>query len=223
MAWYLADVVSDGADVMITTHLVEAGSADEAYAKAMALGEDTDGFVGLHDLTEIQEPLVDGAELAFQTRPGAQAATLVVKKEQLGIFGAPSPDDAPELPDLRPPQIATIHHAQIMIAPGGEAEARRFYGEILGMREIEKPEVLRQRGGVWFVAGDRQLHIGVEDPGVERAQTRAHVAYETTKLDALRARLERANIALKDGEPVDGLRRFELRDPFGNRVEILGR
>jgi catechol 2,3-dioxygenase-like lactoylglutathione lyase family enzyme len=220
MGWYLADLVSDGGDVTITTHLVEARDADEAYAKAMALGEDHDGFVGLHDLTEVQEPLVDGAELSFQARPGANAAALVVDKAQLGLFGARPPGEAG---DLRPPRIATIHHAQIMIPPGGEAEARRFYGELLGMRELEKPEPLRHRGGVWFQAGDRQLHVGVEAPGVERALTRAHVAYETTKLDAVRTRLERAGVALVDGEPVGGLRRFELRDPFGNRVEILGR
>lgn len=221
MSWYLADLVfADGGDVTITTHLVEARDADEAYDKATALGRDGDGFVGLHDLTEVHEPLADGAELAFQSRPGADAARLVVRKDELGLFGAQPPAEAP---DLSPPRLQSIHHAQIMIPPGGEDEARRFYGELLGMREIEKPEALRARGGVWLVAGDRQLHIGVEAPGVERKATRAHVAYETNKVDAMRARLERAGVAIKDGETIDGLRRFELRDPFGNRVEIVGR
>lgn len=221
MSWYLADLVSaDGGDVVITTHLVEAQHADEAYDKAMVLGSDSDGFVGLHDLTEIHEPLGDGAELAFQSRRGVDPTALVVGKESLGLFGAAPPSEAP---DLRPPRLATIHHAQIMIPPAGEDEARRFYGELLGMREIDKPAILRARGGVWLQAGDRQLHIGVEAPGVDRATTRAHVAYETNKLDAMRARLERAGIGIKDGETLDGLRRFELRDPFGNRVEIVGR
>lgn len=220
MRWYLADLVHTvDNDVTITTHLVEARDADEAYAKALAIGEDGDGFVGVHDLTEIQEPLVDGAELSFQARPNADAARLVVPKERLGIFGA-SP---PATEDLRPPELTTIHHAQIMIPPGSEDAARKFYGALLGMRELEKPEALRARGGVWFTVGNRQLHLGVESPGVARETTRAHVAYETTKYDAMRTRIERAGVAVKESETIDGLRRFELRDPFGNRVEIVGR
>jgi catechol 2,3-dioxygenase-like lactoylglutathione lyase family enzyme len=226
--WYLADLVgaADG-DVTITTHLVEARDAEEAYAKAIAIGEDSDGFVGLHDLTLIQEPLVDGAELGWQSRRGEDAGRLVVNKGELGIFGAaPTVEEgggAGGNTDLRPPRIVGIAHAQIMIPPGGEAEARRFYGELLGLTEIEKPEPLRARGGLWMQAGDRQLHIGVESPGVERTATRAHVAYEVVRLDAIRARLERAGVAILDGEPVPGLRRFELRDPFGNRVELVER
>jgi catechol 2,3-dioxygenase-like lactoylglutathione lyase family enzyme len=223
MSWYLADLVvtEDGA-ASIATHLVEARDAEEAYAKATVIGEDTDGFVGLHDLTEIQEPLVDGAELAWQARPGIDAGRLVVRKEELGLFGA-APTDGQGGADLRPPRLVSIAHAQIMIPPGGEPEARRFYGALLGMTEIEKPEVLRARGGLWMQAGDRQLHIGVESPGIERTATRAHVAYEVVRLDAIRARLERAGVAILDGEPLAGLRRFELRDPFGNRVELLER
>src|SRR5262245_22002430 len=153
MSWYLADlVVQEEGAAMIATHLVEADSADEAYTKALVIGQDCDGFVGLHDLTEIQEPLVDGAELAWQARPGVDAARLVARKEDLGLFGAaPTAEEGGGggAADLRPPRVASIHHAQIMIPPGGEAEARRFYGELLGMTEIEKPEPLRARGGLW--------------------------------------------------------------------------
>jgi catechol 2,3-dioxygenase-like lactoylglutathione lyase family enzyme len=226
VSWYLADLVFGGAEVTITTRLIEATHADEAYDKALALGRDEDEeFVGLHDLTEIQEPLVDGAELSFQTRPGGDAAQLVVRKEALGLFGAAPPAEGEGRPgaDLRPPRIAGIHHAQIMIPPGAEDEARRFYGGLLGMTEIEKPAPLRARGGLWMQAGDRQLHIGVEAPGVERTATRAHVAYEVVRLEAIRARLERAGVAILDGEPIAGMVRFELRDPFGNRVELVER
>ena len=72
-------------------------------------------------------------------------------------------------------------------------------------------------------AGDRQLHIGVEEPGVDRQATRAHVAYEVTKLDAWRRKLEQAGVEIKDGDRFDGFRRFELRDPFGNRIELVER
>ena len=32
-----------------------------------------------------------------------------------------------------------------------EAAARAFYGNLLGLREVAKPEALADRGGVWFV------------------------------------------------------------------------
>jgi catechol 2,3-dioxygenase-like lactoylglutathione lyase family enzyme len=55
-----------------------------------------------------------------------------------------------------------LDHVQIAAPPGCEAEARRFFGDLLGLPEIEKPEPLRKRGGVWFAVGNHQLHVGVE-------------------------------------------------------------
>ena len=230
MNWYLAELVlrvahaHGGTRLSLQTHLVEAAGADEAYAKAMALGLEAEGeLLGLHELTEIPEPLGDGAELAWQERPDVEAGRLVARREELGVFRAPPPPGEAGAPgaDLRPPRVAGLHHAQIMIPPGGEAEARRFYGGLIGLTEIEKPAPLRARGGLWLQAGGQQLHIGVEAPGVDRRATRAHVAYEVVRLEALRARLEAARVEILDGEPVAGLRRFEVRDPFGNRVELV--
>jgi hypothetical protein len=57
--------------------------------------------------------------------------------------------------------------------------------------------------------------------GVPYVVTRGGDAYDDWDLDAIRARLERAGVLILDGEPIVGLRRFELRDPFGNRVELV--
>jgi catechol 2,3-dioxygenase-like lactoylglutathione lyase family enzyme len=253
--WYLADLIVrfDVQDdprgvVHINRCLVEAGDAEEAYVKAMALGKEHDQsypnpagkqvrerFLGLFDLLEIHEPLEDGSEIAYEERIGVsdlEARRLVSSREQLGVFRTEFPSAPPdyssavviaEVDDILPPRVASIHHAQIMIPPGGEAAARQFYGGLLGLAELDKPAPLRARGGLWLQAGDRQLHIGVEEPGVARTSTRAHVAYEVTKLDAWHTKLEAAGIAIVDGERVPGLRRFELRDPFGNRVELVER
>jgi catechol 2,3-dioxygenase-like lactoylglutathione lyase family enzyme len=51
---------------------------------------------------------------------------------------------------------------QVAAPVGGEDAARRFYGELLGLSELEKPEALRGRGGVWFACGAQQLHVGIE-------------------------------------------------------------
>lgn len=69
--------------------------------------------------------------------------------------------------------ITGIHHVQITIAPTEETAARDFYCGVLDLPEIEKPDSLKGRGGLWLQVGDRQLHIGVED-GVDRTRTKAH-------------------------------------------------
>lgn len=100
--------------------------------------------------------------------------------------------------------------------------AREFYCAFLGLREIPKPEKLRARGGFWAQLGATQIHFGVED-GIERAATRAHLAYEVADLAHWDARLRARGIETKAGDPVPGMVRFEFRDPFGNRIEMLER
>jgi catechol 2,3-dioxygenase-like lactoylglutathione lyase family enzyme len=245
------DVQDDPRGVVhINRCLIEAHDAEEAFVKAMALGKEYDQqypnpagkevrgrFLGLFDLLEIYEPLEDGSEIAYEERIGVsdlEARRLVSTRDQLGVFRKEFPSAPPdysaadiihEVDDILPPRVASIHHAQIMIPQGAEAEAkaRKFYGQLLGMAEVDKPALLRARGGLWMQAGDRQLHIGVEEPGVDRSKTRAHVAYEVTKLDAWRTKLEKAGYAVTDGDRVGGFRRVELRDPFGNRVELVER
>ena len=47
-----------------------------------------------------------------------------------------------------------IHHVQVACPPGGEADARRFWADGLGMTEVPKPAELARRGGCWFRAYD---------------------------------------------------------------------
>jgi catechol 2,3-dioxygenase-like lactoylglutathione lyase family enzyme len=121
-----------------------------------------------------------------------------------------------------------LDHVQVAAPPGCEAQARAFYGAVLGLEEIAKPEPLRARGGVWFRIGDgRQLHVGV-DPAFVPAR-KAHPAFAVDDLDALAARL--GDVTWDDDSPgVGGLaadassprvRRFYASDPFGNRLEFL--
>jgi len=109
-----------------------------------------------------------------------------------------------------------LDHVQIAAPPACEAEARAFYGGVLGLEEIEKPEALRPRGGVWFRLGDgRELHIGV-DASFTPAR-KAHPAFAVDDLDALAARL--GNVTWDHELP--GVRRFYSSDPFDNRLEFL--
>jgi catechol 2,3-dioxygenase-like lactoylglutathione lyase family enzyme len=116
--------------------------------------------------------------------------------------------------------ISGIHHVQITVPVDAVAEAREFYCGLLELPEVPKPAALQERGGFWLQVGDRQVHVGVED-GVERRATKAHVAYEVTDLAGWRARLSAAGIEILNGIPIPGCERFEFRDPFGNRVEMI--
>jgi len=104
-----------------------------------------------------------------------------------------------------------IDHVQVAAPPGCEAEARAFYGGVLGLREVEKPKALQARGGVWF----ERLHVGVEEDF--RPARKAHPAFVVDDLDALSTRIG----AVEWDDAVPGVRRFYASDPFGNRLEFL--
>ncbi len=116
--------------------------------------------------------------------------------------------------------ILGLHHAQITVPQGAEEEARRFYCGVLGLAEAAKPESLAGRGGFWLRVGGQQVHVGTEG-GVERATTKAHLAYLVEDLEAWRARLASEGIGASEGVPISDYARFEFRDPFGNRVEMI--
>lgn len=116
--------------------------------------------------------------------------------------------------------ITGLHHAQITIPEGREDEARAFYCDLLELPEIPKPESLRGRGGFWVQVGSMTLHIGTE-PGVDRHATKAHLAYQVLDIEHWRSLIEGQNISIVDGIPIPGFKRFEFRDPFGNRIEMI--
>ena len=116
--------------------------------------------------------------------------------------------------------VIGIHHAQITIEPGGEEQARFFYGTLLQLPEVEKPENLRARGGMWFDIGTQQLHVGIQSES-HRANSRAHIAYQVEVLAPVIERLEEHGFTIKRGVMVGTFERVECRDPYCNRVELL--
>lgn len=120
--------------------------------------------------------------------------------------------------DERASGIVGLDHVQMAAPPGCEGPARRFYGELLGLKEIPKPRELQARGGVWFQCQAGQLHIGVEP--AFRPAVKAHPAFIVAGFDAYCERLEKSGVvAVRDDLP--GVRRAFLQDPFGNRLELV--
>lgn len=117
--------------------------------------------------------------------------------------------------------LTRIDHVQLTLPTGAEAQARAFYCDLLGLRELPKPDALKKNGGLWLALGDTQLHLGVDD-ATDRRRSRAHVAFWTDDVGAWRTKLREAGVEVVDGTPIPGHDRFELRDPFGNRLEVIG-
>lgn len=114
--------------------------------------------------------------------------------------------------------ITAIDHVQIAVPRALEKECLAFYRDVLGLPEIAKPEQLRSRGGAWFQLPECQLHIGL-DPELSPASKR-HICFLVADIASARAAVEAAGVRIEEESTVDGLRRFFVRDPAGNRIEI---
>ncbi len=115
-----------------------------------------------------------------------------------------------------------IDHVQLAAPPGCEADARRFFGELLGLQELPKPAALAVRGGLWFQCGAQQIHIGIEKDF--RSAKKAHPALrlrDEASIDELKARLDAAGVATRDDHEIEESARFYAEDPWGNRLEFV--
>jgi catechol 2,3-dioxygenase-like lactoylglutathione lyase family enzyme len=118
--------------------------------------------------------------------------------------------------------ITGIDHVQVAAPPGCEPAARAFYGGLLGLAELEKPEAVAGRGGCWFQCGPQQLHVGVADPFAPA--TKAHPALgvrDPAALETLLAALAAAGCATRRDVDLPGVSRGFVDDPFGNRIELV--
>ncbi|MBU6372716.1 MAG: glyoxalase [Alphaproteobacteria bacterium] len=115
--------------------------------------------------------------------------------------------------------IAAIDHVQVAIPRGGEAVARGFYRDFLGLPEIAKPEPLARRGGFWLQARGFQIHVGIDDDF--HPATKAHPAFRAAGVMALLARARAAGYEARRDDELADVERIFLFDPFGNRLEFI--
>lgn len=115
--------------------------------------------------------------------------------------------------------IVGLHHVQLAMPCGREAEATAFYEGLLGIPRVDKPANLEPRGGCWFESDSTRVHLGVEEDFAPARK--AHPALLVTNLGSFRQRLQDAGVVVVDDEPLPGFDRFYAYDPFGNRLELL--
>lgn len=103
------------------------------------------------------------------------------------------------------------------------AESRRFYCDILGFREIHRPNF--DFPGAWLFGYGFQIHLiensSAGDPTGE-IQTRAdHLALWTGDMDRVEQLLKEHDVPYRENFVAKtGVKQFFFRDPDGHHVEV---
>ena len=119
------------------------------------------------------------------------------------------------------PGAIRLQHVSVPMPPGGAEQARRFYGEALGLIEIKPPSDLAHLALVWFGVGPdgHELHcFTAEQPGPKSPMQ--HLCLQVDDLPAVTARVAAHGVALEDASPIRNRARVFVHDPFGNLVEL---
>ena len=118
--------------------------------------------------------------------------------------------------------INQLHHVNVTVRPDLETATKKFYGSVLGLEELPKPKGTRN-SGAWYRIGPLQLHLSLEDEADGRLSTR-HICLTVSDLGSAEKRFREAGVEIiPDERPIPGTRRFYVRDPGGNQIEIVER
>lgn len=117
-------------------------------------------------------------------------------------------------------ELVGVNHVNVTVPAAFELAAKQFYGDVLGLRQISKPEGPRKNIGAWYEIGQLQLHLSIEDGAQNRASER-HVCYQVADIASAKLHFQTAGIeVIPDQDHVKGRSRFFARDPGGNLIEV---
>ena len=115
--------------------------------------------------------------------------------------------------------VTALHHVNVTVPAELETATKHFYGSVLGLTQVPKPAATRQTGA-WYQIGANQLHLSVEDDHASLSSR--HVCFTVDDLAAAEQRFRDAGVeVIADPRPIPGTRRFYVRDPGGNQLEIV--
>ena len=92
-------------------------------------------------------------------------------------------------------------------------EAVRFYTRVMGLEPVERGD--RGGKGAWFRLGETQLHLA-EDP-TPQPRSKRHFAVEVADLTEARKTVQAYGAEIDQEDHG----RFWMRDPSGNRIEVV--
>ncbi len=113
-------------------------------------------------------------------------------------------------------QVQQIDHVSVLITD--VERSRRFYRDLLGLKEIAKPRTF-DFVVLWFDLGGQQLHLLLKD----RPDTRGprHFALRVADVRAAREHCRAQGLAVDETVEIPGADRFFIHDPDGNRIEVI--
>lgn len=113
-----------------------------------------------------------------------------------------------------------IHHVNVTVPAALEEAAKNFYGDLMELEQIEKPDGPRKHIGAWYQLGELQLHLSIEE-GLRNQESNRHVCYSVADIPTALSAFRSAGIDVTSEEQlVNGGSRFFVRDPAGNLIEI---
>jgi catechol 2,3-dioxygenase-like lactoylglutathione lyase family enzyme len=130
--------------------------------------------------------------------------------------------------------LRRVDHLNVQVPPEKEEEAKRFYGDLLGLTQLVKPDNLGRSGAHYCISEDPwyELHLGVargtsvDDIGLVKS-LRNHLGFQVENLAVAREIFEAAGVAIIEADAARSeerdfyQERFFVQDPGGNRLEIM--
>jgi catechol 2,3-dioxygenase-like lactoylglutathione lyase family enzyme len=113
-------------------------------------------------------------------------------------------------------QVSQIDHCSVLITD--VERSRRFYRDVLGLHEINKPRTF-DFVVLWFQLANQQVHLLLKDEADSISPR--HFALRVTDVAAARKYFRQHAIPIEESTPIPGADRFFISDPYGNRIEII--
>jgi catechol 2,3-dioxygenase-like lactoylglutathione lyase family enzyme len=113
-------------------------------------------------------------------------------------------------------RVTHIDHVTVLVTD--LAAARAFYGRVLGLTEIAPPREF-DFVAVWYDLGGQYLHL-LQKPQPDTPSPR-HFCLHVEDVSAARAHFGALGIPTDETVKIAAADRFFVRDPDGNRIELL--
>jgi len=126
-------------------------------------------------------------------------------------------------------RVENVDHVTMVVKD--LARTREFYVNLLGMEEVKRPQF--GFPGLWFQAGNTQIHINLESDEAGRAGVTGqgtkvlprghHFAFVVSDATATAARFTQLGVPIVAGPTnrPDGAVQFYVHDPDGHLVELF--
>ena len=117
---------------------------------------------------------------------------------------------------MPPFTVTKLDHVSVLITD--VERSRRFYRDVLGMREINSPRTF-DFIVIWFEIDGQHVHLLLKDK--PDTSSPRHFALRVSDVAAARRYFQGLGIDTQETTLIPGADRFFIHDPDGNRIEIV--